>query len=378
MEDIIRGYFKKNYSYKTILKLLEKYHGIKISRSTLLNRLKEYGLQRRRNVVDRDRVRQCTVQEVDGSGGNLGYRAMWRRLQSKHGVQVPRLVVQNILRQVDPEGSKLRRANRLRRRSYLNPGPNYCWHTDGYDKLKPYGFPIHGCIDGFSRKIIWLKIVRSNNDPCVVGKLFYDAISNLQFCPTLLRTDRGTENGIMASAQSFLRQNHTDELSGLKAHRYGSSHSNQRVEAWWAMLRRSWSDWWINFFKDLVARGILDTSNPLHLECLWYCFSPVMKKELEEVKDSWNCHYVCKSRYHTQAGIPNQLYLLPEAVGADDYKKLYEARDLLDIEDSVNVSTENNSEYQEYFVYSAGMLGLGQAQTWRDALTTYKRLLQEA
>ena len=132
MEDIIRGYFQKNYSYKTILKLLEKYHGIKISRSTLLNRLKEYGLQRRRNVVDRDRVRQCIVQEVDGSGRNLGYRAMWRRLQSKHGVQVPRLVVQNILRQVDPEGSKLRRANRLRRRSYLNPGPNYCWYTDGY------------------------------------------------------------------------------------------------------------------------------------------------------------------------------------------------------------------------------------------------------
>ena len=22
------------------------------------------------------------------------------------------------------------------------------WHIDGYDKLKPYGFPIHGCIDG--------------------------------------------------------------------------------------------------------------------------------------------------------------------------------------------------------------------------------------
>ena len=27
-------------------------------------------------------------------------------------------------------------------------GPNYIWHCDGNDKLKKYGFCIHGCIDG--------------------------------------------------------------------------------------------------------------------------------------------------------------------------------------------------------------------------------------
>lgn len=29
-------------------------------------------------------------------------------------------------------------------------GPNQVWHLDGFDKLKPYGFCIHGCIDGKS------------------------------------------------------------------------------------------------------------------------------------------------------------------------------------------------------------------------------------
>ncbi len=24
----------------------------------------------------------------------------------------------------------------------------YTWHADGHDKLSPYGFCIHGCIDG--------------------------------------------------------------------------------------------------------------------------------------------------------------------------------------------------------------------------------------
>ena len=50
-------------------------------------------------------------------------------------------------------------------------------------------------------------------------------------CPTLLRTDRGTENTIISSAQCFLRRNGTDSHAGLKAHRFSSSHSNQRIEA---------------------------------------------------------------------------------------------------------------------------------------------------
>ena len=43
-------------------------------------------------------------------------------------------------------------------------------------KSQPYGFPIHGCIDGF-RKIMWLSIVPSSNDPHVVGRLFYDCVA---------------------------------------------------------------------------------------------------------------------------------------------------------------------------------------------------------
>ena len=84
---------------------------------------------------------------------------------------------------------------------------------------------------------MWLKIVSSNNDHQVVGRLFYDCINNLQFRPTLIRTDKETENGIMASAQCFLPRNHTVTKCDVNAHRYGSSHSNQRIEAWWATLR---------------------------------------------------------------------------------------------------------------------------------------------
>jgi len=66
---------------------------------------------------------------------------------------------------LDPQGAKRRRKRQLKQRVYQNKvyvaclccineyilhlkGADFVWHLDGYDKLKPYGFAIHGCIDG--------------------------------------------------------------------------------------------------------------------------------------------------------------------------------------------------------------------------------------
>ena len=183
----------------------------------------------------------------------------------------------------------------------------------------------------------------------------------------------------MAAAQCCLRRNHEDDHNGLKAHRYGSSHSNQRIEAWWAMLRRSWSSWWINFFKDLVDRDILDTSNKLHLECLWFCFSEVMKRSLEAIKESWNTHYVRRSRYHTAHGIPDQLFFLPESVDAVDHKMEYLQLNLNEIEENIAVEEDEvHKEHQEYFQYNFLILQLQEPRTWNDSLNNYERLIAAA
>ena len=44
---------------------------------------------------------------------------------NREGIQVPRIRVQQMLKEIDPEGSKLRRRHRLKRRVYINPGPDY-------------------------------------------------------------------------------------------------------------------------------------------------------------------------------------------------------------------------------------------------------------
>ena len=79
---------------------------------------------------------------------------------------------------------------------------------DGYDKLKPWGFPIHGAIDGFSRKIIWLNVTRSNNSPDNIAQFYLQAVKDLEGCPVEMVTDLGTENGLVAAIQSYFRDNH--------------------------------------------------------------------------------------------------------------------------------------------------------------------------
>ena len=104
-EVAIRYYFQRNYYYNTILQFLDKYHGIKMSKHTLLIRLRDYGLSKRNRIVNEDVLNDFINLELPGCGNRLqGYRAMWRRIHLKYGINVPRWTVQDLLREIDPEG----------------------------------------------------------------------------------------------------------------------------------------------------------------------------------------------------------------------------------------------------------------------------------
>ncbi|KAF6765688.1 hypothetical protein DFP72DRAFT_839507 [Ephemerocybe angulata] len=50
-------------------------------------------------------------------------------------------------------------------------GANALWHQDGNEKLKPWGFYVHGCVDGHSRLIIYL-VCTNNKRSKPVGEFF--------------------------------------------------------------------------------------------------------------------------------------------------------------------------------------------------------------
>ena len=66
---------------------------------------------------------------------------------------------------------------------------------------------------------------------------------------------------------------------------FGYSPANQRIEGWWSFYRSNRSTWWINFFKDLIDRDLFHPGNQLEEEALWYCFSGVLQKDLDLVRD---------------------------------------------------------------------------------------------
>ena len=74
-----------------------------------------------------------------------------------------------VLRSLDPVGVGLRKARRLKRRIYYSPGPNDSWCFDGHDKLVKYYIAIHGCVDAWSGKWMWLNVFTSNHDPRIVA-----------------------------------------------------------------------------------------------------------------------------------------------------------------------------------------------------------------
>ena len=119
----------------------------------------------------------------------------------------------------------------LRRHIYSVKGPNHIWHMDGNDKLKPYGFAIHSCMDGYSRKILWLEVSISNKDPSVIFRYYFNTTINAGPIPAILRCDRGTENFITGDMQMLLRGNHDDCLTSVAMTLYGKSSHNQRSES---------------------------------------------------------------------------------------------------------------------------------------------------
>ena len=108
------------------------------------------------------------------------------------GVRVSNKNVRIVLRSANGAQAALRRLRAVRRRVYDVPYPMMLWHSDGCHHLIRYGIVLHGCIDGNSRKIIWMRF-ENNNRASTVGALHRDAIQRFGV-PTLHRTDHGGEN----------------------------------------------------------------------------------------------------------------------------------------------------------------------------------------
>ena len=139
------------------------------------------------------------------------------------------------------------------------------------DKLKPYGISIHGCIDGFSRYMLWLEAYYTNSKPTLVAGYFMMAVQLHRGCPAIVRADRGTENGHVEVMQKAMTGEHADSEAENRSFVYGRNIANQRIESWWSMLRKQCSQHWINVFSKLRDEGAF-SADFLDKNLICFCF----------------------------------------------------------------------------------------------------------
>ena len=318
-DQLIRHYFNIGYTYNEIIGFLLCIHGIAVSLPHLKRILRRMGLRKNNNAKPLIEIVQRIMSLHRQGFFNLGYRAMWTLLNGVCKIRATQASVRNILKVISPDLVVERSRHRLHRRIYYNKGPNYLIHIDGYDKLKPFGIAIHGGIDGYSRKILWLKAANTNNNPKVVARYYMDYIRGMQRLPRVVRADAGTENVIIRELQIFLRRYHTDEMHGEKSFQTGTSTSNQRIEMLWSFLMKTFTHFWRSLFKDLRDSGFINDSNAFTIYCLRFCFLPLIQQRLDLFMGMWNSHRI-RSQRHSEVpcGIPDVLFYQPLMCGDRD------------------------------------------------------------
>ena len=80
-----------------------------------------------------------------------------RRALRARGIYVQRWRIREAVQRIDPVNRTIRRRYAIQRRLYNVRKPNHLWHMDSNHKLIHCRFVLHGCIDGYSRAIVYLK-----------------------------------------------------------------------------------------------------------------------------------------------------------------------------------------------------------------------------
>ncbi|KAK5646176.1 hypothetical protein RI129_004640 [Pyrocoelia pectoralis] len=376
MEELVKYYYNLGLHHNEILNCLQLNDGITLSLRHLrriLNRLKLFRKRNYSNVLSLVRFIET---QISTHGKLHGYR--WMHLKClQNGFIVTQDTVRQLLTILDPVGVDTRQRRRLRRRQYYNKGPNYIWHTDCYDKLKPFGICITGCIDGYSRYIVWLQAGTNTNNPNVIAYHFIQATLRFSGCPQTLRADMGTENSTIERIQNDLKNKGTHSLSHLPSFLYGTSTTNQRIESWWSVLRKHFAQFWMNLFHGLKDGGLFSGSF-IDKALVQFCFLKIIQAELNTLITEWNMHKIRKCRNNiSPSGRPFVMFHTPE---------LYDTRDYLHSVSRADIELHNSAATMpainiDHDVYNLAIIimqeeGLTTPTTPNQALDLYLHLQQ--
>jgi hypothetical protein len=291
-------------------------------------RLEQGWLRRHNDPAAAEMQTASTVDTIEqllaeGRIRQYGRRQLITHLTRKHGHRPRRNDVLTALRILDDYGvtSRTPGMRKKRRDNYVVPGPDWLWCLDGHDKLSRFGVEIYGCVDAYSRKIIWFFVGSSNRTQVSVLRQYLYTVKTVGYCPNLIRSDKGRETPMMADAHYFFY--HTacfddptipddifNQICFSDCYIYGKSTGNTRIEGLWYQMISRVIEQWILFFSALEADDWFREDLPSDQVILLFIFMPILRDVIGDWVEDHNAAPIRPQRHRSLhvPGIPNDLY----------------------------------------------------------------------